>query len=82
MKKKFFYGLLLSVLGVNLFLGAQIYFQSVNAAEKDDAYPNIKLFTVVLERVRQDYVDGEKVSYQDLIHGAMKGMLSTLDPHS
>lgn len=82
MKKKFFYGLLLGVLGVNLFLGAQMYFQSVHAAEQDDAYPNIKLFTVVLERVRQDYVDGDKVSYHALIHGAMRGMLNTLDPHS
>jgi carboxyl-terminal processing protease len=36
----------------------------------------------VLERVRQDYVDGDKVTYQELIQGAMKGMLSTLDPHS
>jgi carboxyl-terminal processing protease len=36
----------------------------------------------VLERVRQDYVDGEKLTYQDLIHGAMRGMLKTLDPYS
>jgi carboxyl-terminal processing protease len=36
----------------------------------------------VLERVRQDYVDGEKVSYEDLMRAAMKGMLNTLDPHS
>ena len=36
----------------------------------------------VLERVRQDYVDGEKVTYEDLMRAAMKGMLNTLDPHS
>ena len=36
----------------------------------------------VLERVRTDYVDGDKLTYQDLIHGALKGMLNTLDPHS
>lgn len=82
MKRKFFYGLLLSVLSVNLFIGAQVYFQNVSAAEKDDPYPNLKLFSTVLERVRQDYVDGDKVTYQELIQGAMKGMLSTLDPHS
>jgi carboxyl-terminal processing protease len=29
-----------------------------------------------------DYVDGEKVGYQDLVRGALKGMLNTLDPHS
>jgi carboxyl-terminal processing protease len=36
----------------------------------------------VLERVRRDYVDGEKLTYKDLVQGALKGMLSTLDPHS
>lgn len=82
MKKNFFYGLFVAVLVANLAFGAQVYFQSARAAEKDEAYPNLKMFTLVLERVRQDYVDGEKVSYQDLINGAMKGMLNTLDPHS
>jgi carboxyl-terminal processing protease len=35
-----------------------------------------------MELVRQDYVDGSKTSYHDLITAAMKGMLSSLDPHS
>ena len=82
MKRRLFYGALLLVLGFNLFVGSQIYFESVQAAEKNDAYPNLKLFTTVLDRVRQDYVDGENLTYQDLIHGALRGMLSTLDPHS
>ena len=82
MKRKFSYGLLLTALAINLFIGAQVYRQNVGAAERDDAYPNLKMFSTVLERVRQDYVDGDKVTYQDLIQGAMKGMLSTLDPHS
>src|SRR5215213_11046776 len=73
MKRKFSYGLLLTALAINLFVGA---------AEKDDPYPNLKMFSTVLERVRQDYVDGDKVTYQELIQGAMKGMLNTLDPHS
>ena len=82
MKKRFFYGILLGLLGVTLFHGAQVYFSSSHAAEKDDAYPNLKLFTSVLDKVRQEYVDGDKLTYQDLIHGALKGMLNTLDPHS
>jgi carboxyl-terminal processing protease len=69
-------------LGLNLLIGAQIYFSSSHGAEKDDVYPNLKLFSIVLERVRNDYVDGGKLSYQELIHGALKGMLNTLDPHS
>lgn len=82
MKRRFFYGLLLGVLAINLFLGAETYFASVQAAEKDDALPNLRLFSTVLDRVRQEYVDGDKLTYQDLIHGALKGMLNTLDPHS
>lgn len=82
MKKRFFYGVLLGLLGLTLFHGAQVYFASSEAAEKDDAYPNLKLFTSVLDKVRQEYVDGGNLTYQDLIHGALKGMLSTLDPHS
>lgn len=82
MKRRLFYGVLLTALAVNLFFGAQAYFANVQAAEKDEAYPNLKLFGVVLDRIRQEYVDGDKLSYQDLIHGALKGMLSTLDPHS
>jgi carboxyl-terminal processing protease len=82
MKRRFSYGLLLTALALNLLIGAQVYRQNVSAAEKDDPYPNLKLFSTVLERVRQDYVDGDKVTYQELIQGAMKGMLNTLDPHS
>lgn len=82
MKRRFLYGALLGVLAVNLLIGTQIYFSNVQAAEKNDSLPNLKLFAIVLDRVRQEYVDGDKLSYQDLIHGALKGMLGTLDPHS
>jgi len=82
MKRRLLYGVVLGVLAVNVFVGAQVYFVNVQAAEKDDALPNLKLFSVVLDRVRQEYVDGDKLTYQDLIHGALKGMLNTLDPHS
>src|SRR6266481_1882021 len=82
MKRRLLFSALVALLGANLFLGAQIYFSSVQGAEKDDAYPQLKLFSIVLDRVRNDYVDGGKLSYQDLVHGALKGMLNTLDPHS
>src|SRR5882724_7043716 len=82
MKRRILYGGLLLLLGANLFLGAQIYFSSGQGAEKEDPYPQMKLFGIVLDKVRNDYVDGGKLTYQDLIHGALKGMLNTLDPHS
>ena len=45
MKKRLLYGLLLTALGLNLFLGARIYFSYAQAGEKEDVYQNIELFT-------------------------------------
>ena len=82
MKKRILYICLVTVLGLNLLLGAQIYISNVQAAETENVYEEIRLLMRVMERVRQDYVDGEKVTYSELIQAAMRGMLSTLDPHS
>src|SRR5260221_5143727 len=81
MKRRVIYGVLTVVLSVNLLIGARIFLSSAQGAE-DKAYPSLELFGYVMERVRKDYVDGQKLTYQDLIYGALKGMLSTLDPHS
>lgn len=83
MNRRVLYCLLTAALAANLFCGAQIYFYSAQGAPaKDDPYENFKLLADVLEKVRQEYVDGDKVTYQELIHGALKGMLNSLDPHS
>src|SRR5271157_3480431 len=82
MNRRVFYGFLVAALGINLFFGAQIYIYSARASQKDDPYDNYKLLADVLEKVRQEYVDGDKLTYEELIHGALKGMLNSLDPHS
>ena len=82
MKRKFTYGIVLVALMANLAIGARLYLSSAGAAEKDSAYPNLELFSMVMERVRKDYVDGTNLTYQALVYGALKGMVSTLDPHS
>ncbi|MGZ5568916.1 MAG: S41 family peptidase [Limisphaerales bacterium] len=82
MNRRLLHTVLLLTLGLNLFFGAQIYFYSAHASPKDDPYENYKLLADVLEKVRSEYVDGQKLTYQELIHGALKGMLNTLDPHS
>lgn len=46
----------------------------------EDTYERIKVFTEVLSLVQSNYVD--EVNPKDLIYGALKGMLETLDPHS
>ena len=47
---------------------------------KTSLYQNLELFSSVLEIVRKNYVD-EKNS-QELIYGALHGLLSSLDPYS
>lgn len=49
-------------------------------ADQADRYQNLELFQKVLHFVENNYV--EKVKNKDLVQGAIKGMLSTLDPHS
>lgn len=83
MNKRLVYWLLTILLGTNLFIGSQIYSYSARGSvEKNEPYANYRLLSEVLEKVRREYVDGENLTYQDLIHGALKGMLNTLDPHS
>src|SRR5881398_2702787 len=57
---------------------------TVHAAENDpdSGYAQIAVFAKAIQLLRQDYVDGNKTSYHDLIYAAMKGMLASLDPHS
>jgi carboxyl-terminal processing protease len=82
MKRQLIFGLAIAVLAVNLLLGARLYTTSAQAAQKDSPYPNLKLFSQVMEKVRRDYVDGQNLSYQDLVYSALKGMINKLDPHS
>ncbi|HEX4343068.1 MAG TPA: S41 family peptidase [Verrucomicrobiae bacterium] len=82
MKRRLIFGFVTIALVVNLFFGARVYSAASGPAQKDSAYSNLELFTVVLERVRKEYVDGTNLSYQKLVYGALKGMINTLDPHS
>src|SRR6201997_5366018 len=50
--------------------------------EEDNGYSQIAIFAKGLELIRQGYVDENKTSYHDLVTAALKGMLSSLDPHS
>lgn len=49
-------------------------------AVSDETYEKLKIFTDVLEKVQQNYL--EPVDSKKLMYGAIKGMLETLDPHS
>ena len=82
MKRRLVFSIVAVVLAANLFVGARLYISSADAAQKDSAYPNLKLFSEVMEKVRKDYVDGREITYQELVYGALQGMIDRLDPHS
>jgi len=50
------------------------------SALSNSMYEDLKVFTDVIGYIQKDYV--EETKSKDLIHGAIKGMLETLDPHS
>ena len=52
------------------------------AVKDNSVYSCLTIFTRVLQLVRQDYVDEDKVDYRALTYNALRGMLGGLDPHS
>ncbi|WP_420264383.1 S41 family peptidase [Candidatus Magnetominusculus dajiuhuensis] len=68
---------------VGVFVGSGVMIgkwavRSVSA--ESDTYQELKLFTEVISIIKSNYV--EEVKSKDLIYGALKGMLNSLDPHS
>ncbi len=49
-------------------------------AGTDDVYKNIEVFIEVLRQIEESYVEPQES--KDLIQGAIKGMVRSLDPHS
>ena len=82
MKRRLIFGFVAALLAVNLLIGAKVYSKSAETAHKEDPYSSMKLFAEVVHKVRSDYVDGKDLTYQKLVYAALKGMISTLDPHS
>src|SRR5881392_2234221 len=82
MKRRFVLIVLVLLALINGLLALRLF--TVHAAENDpdSGYAQIAVFAKAMQLLRQDYVDGSKTSYHDLIYAAMKGMLASLDPHS
>jgi carboxyl-terminal processing protease len=82
MKRPLLLSILVSLLVFNILLGTRFYKARAADTDDDSGYAQISVFAKAIQLIRQDYVDGNKVSYHDLIYAAMKGMLASLDPHS
>ncbi len=51
-----------------------------SVSAEGEVYENLKVFTEALSIVKKNYV--EDVKAKDIVYGAIKGMLNSLDPHS
>ncbi len=49
-------------------------------AQQVETYEELRPFTEVLNKVQRDYVEDTKT--RDIVYGAIRGLLNTLDPHS
>lgn len=80
-KKRFLVTLLiLLVLGTITLFTTGFVIGHKAAEAKSDAYDDLRAFTRALELIRSNYV--EEPSSKELIQGAIRGMISSLDPHS
>jgi carboxyl-terminal processing protease len=77
MRKKF---IIPAVLTMVIFVFVSLAISGVDKKKNDDLYRQVELFSDTLAIVQTDYVD--EVKPKDLIYGALKGMISSLDPHS
>jgi len=82
MSRRLILGSVTMLLLAHLGLGLQLYLGEARAAERDDAYPQLALFSRVLQLIKKDYVDGADLTYKELVSAAVRGMLDSLDPHS
>jgi len=57
-----------------------ISFSAVNAANEDDIYKKIDLFSEVLDKINKEYVD--EVNQSEAMDAAINGVLQSLDPYS
>ena len=74
--------LYLTLLGVIMMVGVVTIMSSPSNSQtsRDQVYQDLSLFGEVFESIRNNYV--EPVDDKELIHSAINGMLTSLDPHS
>jgi carboxyl-terminal processing protease len=86
MKKAFQHNLVMGLtclaLAINVVIGYRVYSQETAPDDEMEALEKLSVMMRVLHLIQQDYVDPDKVDYEQLIYGAMDGMVSSLDPFS
>lgn len=65
---------------VFVFVGIRLGFSENKKKNNDTLYKQVEIFSDTLAIIQKEYVDDTKT--KDLIYGALKGMLASLDAHS
>ena len=68
------------ILGIGVFAVASLAISGIEKNKKDDLYRQVQLFSDAFAIIQSEYVN--EMSPKDMVYGALKGMLSALDPHS
>lgn len=61
-------------LGIYLFFGYSLY-----SAEQDNTLKKLDEFMEAIQLIKSDYVDGDRLTNEELINGAIDGMVKSLD---
>ena len=75
MKKKYFKYILTATIIILLNISGRAYSQNI-----DKLYEKIDLFSEVLEKIQNEYVD--EIDQADVMDSAINGVLQSLDPYS
>ena len=82
MNRRLVFGLVSTALLINLAVGAKIYLGTPHAPDDTTAAASQQVFSDALQKIRSEYVDGQDLTYHQLVYAALKGMVGRLDPHS
>ena len=72
--------ILIVIFGLFVFMNIGVNCFSAEDVEKDNDYQQLDVFSESLAVVEHKYVEDKK--FQDLIYGAMRGLLASLDSYS
>ena len=75
-------GLLVCWGGVQLCESAEVTKTNIPSQNEEGRYRSALLFASVVELIRDEYLELEKTDYDKMTYSALRGLLSSLDPHS
>jgi len=75
--------LVLNIILISFFVAVSMFLNGNSGevkADTDEVYENIEIFTEVLRQIEKNYVEPQES--KELIYGAIRGMVRSLDAHS